>query len=88
MCKRIAFGQFVILYVGTAIHCSTSQADRGQDEVVLMHPIQVASSTMLGALASVLAVLFPNLVFYHEASFLAFLSPHLGYHKVFYFTLL
>ncbi|XP_024191216.1 uncharacterized protein LOC112195094 [Rosa chinensis] len=82
MCKRIAFGQIVIVYVGTAIHGNTAQADHDQDDTVLMHPIQVASSTMLGALASVLAMLFPNLVFYHEDSFLAMLSPHLGYHQV------
>ncbi|KAM5560061.1 hypothetical protein ABKV19_021295 [Rosa sericea] len=82
MCKRIAFGQIVIVYVGIAIHSSTAQADHDQDDMVLMHPIQVASSTMLGALASVLAMLFPNLVFYHEDSFLAMLSPHLGYHQV------
>lgn len=58
MCKRIVFGQIVIVYVGTAIHSSTAQPDHDQDDMVVMHPIQVASSTMLGALASVLAMLF------------------------------
>nr|XP_011466590.1 PREDICTED: uncharacterized protein LOC101293996 isoform X1 [Fragaria vesca subsp. vesca] len=82
MCKRIAFGQIVIVYVGTAVHSSTSQPNHDQYDMVLTHPIQVASSTVLGALASVLAMLFPNLVFYHEASFLAMLSPHLGYHQM------
>lgn len=86
MCKRIVFGQIVIVYVGTAIHSSTAQPDHDQDDKVLMHPIQVASSTMLGALASVLAMLFPNLVCYYEASFLAMLSPHLGSHQVYLFT--
>lgn len=77
MAKRIAFGQIVIVYVGTAIHC----AEAG--ELVLMHPIQVALSTMLGALASVMAMLFPNLFFYQKASVAAFLSPYLAYHEVY-----
>ncbi|KAL6277867.1 hypothetical protein ACE6H2_021468 [Prunus campanulata] len=76
MAKRIAFGQIVIVYLGTAIHC----AEAG--ELVLMHPIQVALSTMLGASASVMAMLFPNLFFYQKASVAAFLSPYLAYHEV------
>ncbi|KAK6231437.1 hypothetical protein QQP08_017758 [Theobroma cacao] len=51
MAKRIAFGQTVIVYVGAVI--------QGAETRVLMHPIHVASSTALGALASVLAMLFP-----------------------------
>ncbi|KAM1798604.1 hypothetical protein ACFX12_032655 [Malus domestica] len=51
MSKRIAFGQFVNVYVGTVIH--------GAQTGVVMHPLGVASSTALGALASVVAVLFP-----------------------------
>ncbi|KAL9398666.1 hypothetical protein Peur_007627 [Populus x canadensis] len=51
MAKRIAFGQAVIVYVGAAIH--------GAEEGVVTHPIHVASSTALGALASVLAMLIP-----------------------------
>ncbi|OMO66231.1 hypothetical protein CCACVL1_21253 [Corchorus capsularis] len=59
MAKRIAFGQTVIVYVGTVI--------QGDDTDVLMHPIHVASSCALGALASVLAMLFPY--------------PHLAYRE-------
>ncbi|KAJ6742122.1 F3L24.34 PROTEIN [Salix viminalis] len=51
MAKRIAFGQTVIVYVGAAIH--------GPETGVVTHPIHVASSTALGALASVLAMLIP-----------------------------
>ncbi|XP_030475622.2 uncharacterized protein LOC115692801 [Syzygium oleosum] len=51
MSKRIAFGQMVIIYVGAAIG--------GTNTGVVMHPVHVASSTALGALASVLALLFP-----------------------------
>lgn len=51
MTKRIAFGQLVIVYVSTVIH--------GVQAGVAMHPIHVACSTALGALASVLAMLFP-----------------------------
>ncbi|KAJ7972538.1 p-hydroxybenzoic acid efflux pump subunit aaeB [Quillaja saponaria] len=50
-CKQIAFGQIVIVYVGTVIH--------GAQTGIVMHPIRVASSTTLGALASVLVMLFP-----------------------------
>ncbi|KAL5549998.1 hypothetical protein UlMin_000174 [Ulmus minor] len=49
--KRLAFGQMVIVYVGTVVHGSSTGS--------FMHPIHVASSTTLGALASVLAVLLP-----------------------------
>ncbi|KAF9679890.1 hypothetical protein SADUNF_Sadunf06G0062600 [Salix dunnii] len=51
MAKRIAFGQTVIVYVGAAIH--------GPEAGAVTHPIHVASSTALGALASVLAMLIP-----------------------------
>ncbi|KAJ6913103.1 hypothetical protein NC651_015561 [Populus alba x Populus x berolinensis] len=51
MAKRIAFGQAVIVFVGAAIH--------GAEEGAVTHPIHVASSTALGALASVLAMLIP-----------------------------
>ncbi|XP_062094351.1 uncharacterized protein LOC133800410 [Humulus lupulus] len=53
LCKRIAFGQTVIVYVGTVIIAD------GHKQQAFMHPIHVASSTVLGALASVLAMLFP-----------------------------
>lgn len=58
MCKRIAFGQIVIVYVGAAI-------DGGKDRAIT-HPIHVASSTALGVLASLLAMLlpYPHLAFY------------------------
>ncbi|KAA8518886.1 hypothetical protein F0562_016340 [Nyssa sinensis] len=49
--KRIAFGQIVIVYVGAVIH--------GERTGVVMHPIHVAASTALGALASILALLLP-----------------------------
>ncbi|KAK2975093.1 hypothetical protein RJ640_014455 [Escallonia rubra] len=49
--KRIAFGQLVIVYVGAVIH--------GERTGTLMHPLHVAESTALGALASVLAMLLP-----------------------------
>ncbi|XP_068340276.1 uncharacterized protein [Pyrus communis] len=51
MSKRIAFGQFVSVYVGTVIH--------GAQTGVVMHPLGVASSTVLGAFASIVAMLFP-----------------------------
>ncbi|XP_031275955.1 uncharacterized protein LOC116134422 [Pistacia vera] len=58
MAKRIAFGQIVIVCVGTVIH--------GAETGVVMHPIHVASSTALGAFASVLAMMvpYPNLAYY------------------------
>lgn len=49
--KRIAFGQLVIVYVGTVIH--------GGQTSFLMHPIRVASSTATGALAAVAAMMLP-----------------------------
>ncbi|KAF7144205.1 hypothetical protein RHSIM_Rhsim05G0189900 [Rhododendron simsii] len=51
MTKRIAFGQFVIVYVGAVVY--------GKEAGDVMHPIHVAASTALGALASVLAMLLP-----------------------------
>ncbi|KAI8556587.1 hypothetical protein RHMOL_Rhmol05G0265800 [Rhododendron molle] len=51
MTKRIAFGQIVIVYVGAVVY--------GKEAGVVMHPIHVAASTALGALASVLAMLLP-----------------------------
>ncbi len=51
MSKRIAFGQIVIVYVGAVI--------QGAQTGALIHPIHVASSTALGAVASVLAMFFP-----------------------------
>lgn len=61
MAKRIAFGQIVIVCVGTVVH--------GAKTGIVMHPIHVASSTALGALASVVAMLlpYPRLA-YHEVS--------------------
>ncbi|XP_022765813.1 uncharacterized protein LOC111310613 [Durio zibethinus] len=60
MLKRIAFGQTVIVYVGAVIE--------GAETGVIIHPIHVAMSTSLGALASILAMLFPY--------------PHLAYREV------
>lgn len=56
--KRIAFGQIVIVCVGTVVH--------GAKTGIVMHPIHVASSTALGALASVVAMLvpYPRLAYY------------------------
>ncbi|PON84674.1 P-hydroxybenzoic acid efflux pump subunit [Trema orientale] len=51
LCKRLAFGQTVIVYVGTVVY--------GAQTRPFMHPIHVVSSTALGALASFLATLFP-----------------------------
>ncbi|KAL5549999.1 hypothetical protein UlMin_000175 [Ulmus minor] len=52
LAKRLAFGQIVIVYVGTVVHGSSTGS--------FMHPIHVASNTTLGALASVLAMLLPS----------------------------
>lgn len=60
MSKRVAFGQIVIVYVGTVVH--------GAQTGSFMHPIHVASSTAIGASASILAMLFPY--------------PRLGYFEV------
>jgi hypothetical protein len=49
--KRIAYGQLVIVYVSTVLH--------GAQEGVARQSIYVASSTALGAIASVLAMLLP-----------------------------
>ncbi|WOH01100.1 hypothetical protein DCAR_0520481 [Daucus carota subsp. sativus] len=49
--KRIAFGQVVIVYVGAVVYGSAAGA--------VIHPLHVASSTALGALASVVAALLP-----------------------------
>ncbi|KAL4021797.1 hypothetical protein IC575_020615 [Cucumis melo] len=56
--KRIAFGQLVIVYVGTVIH--------GGQISFVKHPIRVASSTAAGALAAVAAMMipFPRLAFF------------------------
>ncbi|KAM1553841.1 hypothetical protein ACFX1Z_006660 [Malus domestica] len=51
MSKRIAFRQFVNVYVATVIH--------GAQTGVVMHPLGVASSIALGALASIVVVFFP-----------------------------
>ncbi|KAL3635802.1 hypothetical protein CASFOL_020349 [Castilleja foliolosa] len=53
--KRISLGQIVIVYIIAFIN--------GEQTETIMHPIHVAASTALGAVASVLALLlpFPNL---------------------------
>ncbi|KDP35612.1 hypothetical protein JCGZ_09050 [Jatropha curcas] len=51
MAKRIAFAQIVTVYVGAVIYGTRTEG--------VMHPLHVASSTALGALASVLALLLP-----------------------------
>ncbi|XP_015161461.1 uncharacterized protein [Solanum tuberosum] len=61
MCKRIAFGQFVIVYVDAVIHGLYVNSP-------MMHPLRIAFSTLLGALASILALLLPY--------------PWLAYHEV------
>ncbi|KAA3464871.1 FUSC_2 domain-containing protein [Gossypium australe] len=58
--KRIAFGQTVIIYVGAVI--------QGAKTGIIIHPIHVAASTALGAVASILAMMFPY--------------PHLAYREV------
>ncbi|XP_059429245.1 uncharacterized protein LOC132163062 [Corylus avellana] len=56
--KRIALGQSVILYVIAFID--------GADTEAVMHPVHVAASTAVGALASLLALLlpYPRLAYY------------------------
>jgi hypothetical protein len=49
--KRIALGQSVILYVKAFIDGAKTEA--------IMHPVHVAASTAVGALASLLALLLP-----------------------------
>ncbi|KAK4799375.1 hypothetical protein SAY86_024740 [Trapa natans] len=49
--KRIALGQIVIVYVGTVA--------QGARTHIVMHPVHVALSTGLGAVASVVALLLP-----------------------------
>nr|GMC97530.1 uncharacterized protein LOC109158007 [Ipomoea batatas] len=51
MSKRIAFGQLVIVFVDAVVH--------GVHTSIIVHPLRVAPSTALGALASLLALLFP-----------------------------
>ncbi|XP_010543320.1 PREDICTED: uncharacterized protein LOC104816285 [Tarenaya hassleriana] len=52
LAKRVAFGQIVILYVSLVIF-------EGEPVHPVMHPVQVAASTALGAIASLLAMLVP-----------------------------
>ncbi|KAJ8537788.1 hypothetical protein K7X08_014328 [Anisodus acutangulus] len=52
MCKRIAFGQIVIVYVDAVIHGVYVNSP-------VMHPLRIAFSTALGAMASILALLLP-----------------------------
>ncbi|KAE9447820.1 hypothetical protein C3L33_20290, partial [Rhododendron williamsianum] len=70
MTKRIAFGQIVIVYVGAVVY--------GKEAGDVMHPIHVAASTALGALASVLAMLlpYPRLAYTEEG--VQWERPHLG----------
>ncbi|XP_022143874.1 uncharacterized protein LOC111013682 [Momordica charantia] len=49
--KRIAFGQLVIVYVGTVIN--------GGETSFFMHPLRVASSTAAGAIAAAVAMIIP-----------------------------
>ncbi|XP_050113917.1 uncharacterized protein LOC126592238 [Malus sylvestris] len=49
--ENCVWAVFFIVYVGTVIH--------GAQTGVVMHPLGVASSTALGAFASVVAMLFP-----------------------------
>ena len=74
MCKRIAFGQIVIVYVGAAINGAKARA--------ITHPIHVASGTALGVLASLLAMLlpYPHLAFYEVISLLSFTLLHFNEH--------
>ncbi|KAJ4970667.1 hypothetical protein NE237_003766 [Protea cynaroides] len=51
ICKRIAMGQIVLLYVMAFV--------QGAETDVFMHPLRVAASTAVGAVAAVLALLFP-----------------------------
>ncbi|CAN4116927.1 unnamed protein product [Withania somnifera] len=61
MCKRIAFGQLVIVYVDAVIHGLYVNSP-------VMHPLRIGFSTLLGAVASILALLLPY--------------PWLAYHEV------
>ncbi|CAM8930172.1 unnamed protein product [Rhodiola kirilowii] len=49
--KRIAFVEIVIFYAGAVIH--------GKSTGVIMHPVHVGASALLGAVASVIALLLP-----------------------------
>lgn len=62
LCKRIALGQIVIVYVVGYI--------RGADTDAVMHPVHVAASTAVGVLACVLALLlpYPRLACYEVSS--------------------
>lgn len=62
--KRIALGQIVIIYVIAFVKGVTCDA--------VMHPVHVAASTALGALACVVALLFPypNLACYEVTKIL------------------
>ncbi|KAJ4979952.1 hypothetical protein NE237_010732 [Protea cynaroides] len=51
VCRKIALGQIVIVYVVAFIH--------GPHMEVIEYPVHVIASTAVGALASVLALLFP-----------------------------
>ncbi|XP_043688260.1 uncharacterized protein LOC122639430 [Telopea speciosissima] len=51
VCKRIALCQIVIVYVAAF--------NEGADTDIVMQPLHVAASTAVGAMASVLALLFP-----------------------------
>lgn len=51
LCKRIAFGQVVIVYVGAVAY--------GDAPGAVLRPLHLASSTGLGALASVVATFLP-----------------------------
>ncbi|KAL4369801.1 hypothetical protein HN51_014264 [Arachis hypogaea] len=61
--KRIAFGQLVIVYVSAVID--------GKKEGVTVFPVHVATSTALGAVASVLAMLlpYPHLAYFEARKF-------------------
>lgn len=68
--KRIALGQIVLVYVISFI--------KGEHTEAVMHPVHLAASTAVGAVACVLALLlpYPSLACY-EVSFLNFLNVRL-----------
>ena len=71
--KRIAFGQLVIVYVSAVVH--------GAQTGLTIYPIHVASSTALGAVASVLAMLlpYPRLAYYEVTMFYIYIYIYIEF---------
>lgn len=58
LAKRIAFGQIVVLFVDIANH-GNQYSNSNNGMIIIMLPLRVASSTALGAVSSLLALLLP-----------------------------